>query len=119
MSKMPKYSSFRPDFMAPGPHVTIHKMEGLSFEEPSPLSMEGDDDDDFTPYRYYESSKILGKLYRAIDEREFFNQVRRERLPLVESTSTVIEDVWKHVQRKCQGIQWDHYLNEASDIREM
>jgi hypothetical protein len=58
--------------MAPGPHVTIIKKEEIAFAEESLLGEEADDDDDVQGYRYYESDKINGKLYRAIDEREVF-----------------------------------------------
>ncbi len=63
MSRLPKYNPWRPDFEAPGPHVRIEKHKGLSFD--TPVDRERDDEDeDFSAYRYYESEKILGKLYR-------------------------------------------------------
>lgn len=75
---MPKTGRWRPDFEAPGPHVNIQKKDGISFEVPIDRELDdGDDDDDFTNYRYYESDKVLGKLYRAIDEREIFTQIQQ------------------------------------------
>jgi hypothetical protein len=66
MSRLPKYNPYRPDFEAPGPHVRIEKHIGLSFDAPVDRDPDeqGDEDDDFSAYRYYESEKILGKLYR-------------------------------------------------------
>lgn len=80
----------------------------------------GDEDDDFTAYRYYESQKILGKLYRAIDEREVFEHVKHRSLyPDISSQSTVINAVWEHVQRKCAVFQWEHHREWARYIRAM
>jgi len=122
MSKTPKYSPWRPDFEAPGPHVRIKKLGGVSFEEAIDREPdeEGDEDDDFTSYRYYESDKILGKLYRAIDEREIFEQIKQRTMShATESDSMVIEVVWGYVQQRCQLIQWQHHLESARDIRDM
>jgi hypothetical protein len=121
MSKMPKYNQWRPDFEAPGPYAKIHEKEGIDFEAPSNREAGeiGDDDDDFSNYRYYESDKILGKLYRAIDERKIFNEIK-ERSAATHSTSTatVVHAVWAYVQRITKLIQWEHKKEWARDIRE-
>lgn len=117
---MPKYSPFRPDFEAPGPYINIIKNESLSFDPPSDLDLDvGDDDDDFTGYRYYESNKILGKLYRKIDEREIYNEIK-QRSQATESTSTatVIHAVWTYVESQCKPIQWEHKKEWAWELRE-
>jgi hypothetical protein len=120
MSRMPKTGPWRPDFEAPGPHVNIEKKDGISFEVTIDRELDdGDDDDDFTNYRYYESDKVLGKLYRAIDEREIFTQIQqRATNHNITNMSTVIHKVWQHVQRKCRLIQWEHKLEWARDIRD-
>jgi hypothetical protein len=122
MSKTPKHSPWRPDFEAPGPHVKIEKLGGVSFEEAihREPDEEGDEDDDFTSYRYYESNKILGKLYRAIDEREIFDQIKQRTMNhVIDEDYTVIEVVWGYVQERCRLIQWEHHLEMARDIRDM
>ena len=121
MSKMPKYSPWRPDFEAPGPYVEIHDKGGIEFEAASNREADeiGDDDDDFTAYRYYESDKILGKLYRAIDEREIFEEIK-QRSAATESVSraTIINAVWAYVQRVTKLIHWQHKTEWARDLRE-
>jgi hypothetical protein len=122
MDRMPKYSNWRPDFEAPGPHVTIEDREGIFFEDSKyrDPDEQGDDDDDFTTYRYYESEKILGKLYRAIDERKIFQDIKdRASRHIVKRESTVIDSAWDYVQRVCRGIQWEHLVEWARDIRDM
>jgi hypothetical protein len=122
MSQLPKYNNWRPDFLAPGPHVTIEKKDGLSFEETHyrDLDDEEDDEDSLPRFRYYESTKILGKLYRSIDEREIFSQIQqRSSETSKDHASTVIHAVWDYVQRVCRLIQWEHLEEWARGIRDM
>lgn len=123
MKKMPRYNKFRPDFMAPGPYIAVQKAKPLSFDA-RPQSNDANDDD-FQPYRYYESDKILGKLYRAIDEREVFHSIQQRGLSHVHEVdrtrglvSSVLDDVWTYLQRRCQAIQWEHHLERARGIRD-
>lgn len=124
MSKLPKYVNWRPDFEAPGPYVTIEKKQGIQFDEPISRRPISDDDDDFTSYKYYESDKILGQLYRAIDEQKIFKEIQK-RSQISSSTihtSTVMHAVWGHVQRTLRScrrlIQWEHHKQWATDIRD-
>ena len=122
MSKLPRYNKWRPDFEAPGPHVKIEKQGGLSLEEIDDRDPDDqvDQDDDFSTYRYYESEKVLGKLYRAIDEREVFEHIKHRSLnPDISSESTVIDSVWDSVRAKCALFQYSHHLVWARDIRAM
>jgi hypothetical protein len=118
---MPAGNRYRPDFEAPGPHVFIEK-GGIQFDTPTfedPLEIE-DEDDEYSSYRYYESEKILGKLYRAIDEREIFEQIQaRADVKDNVQRSSVIDGVWKYVQKRVVGIQWEYLMNDAADIRDM
>jgi hypothetical protein len=120
MLRFPKRPKFRPDFEAPGPHVHILKLDGISLEDLEHTIRFGqeDEDDDMPRYRYYESPKILGKLYRAIDERAIFREIQRREDGL-NSQSTVIGEVWKWVQKECVLIQWTHLLGWAQNIRAM
>lgn len=79
---------YRPDFMAYGPHITVSKDKALAFSEPEEIEV---DDEDHTPiYKYYESPKILGKLFRAINEREIFSNVQRTGQPRGSETSVLL-----------------------------
>jgi hypothetical protein len=97
----------------------------LSFDDP-PEPDFIQDDDDMIGYKYYKSDKILGKLYRAIDEREVFGGVRQPGLlaymEAVDegqgSATSVLEGVWDYVQHRCQAIQWEHHLDRARGIRD-
>lgn len=120
MSRFPKRPKFRPDFEAPGPHVHILKLDGITLEyleKDLPLGQQ-DEDDDMPRYRYYESQKILGKLYRAIDERAIFQEICHRGTGLNRQT-TLVGEVWKWVRKECVLIQWKHLLGWAQNIRTM
>jgi hypothetical protein len=116
---MPKMNRARPDFEAPGPHIHIEKLKGIISEERVFVDPDdqNDEDDDFTSYRYYESEKVLGKLYRAIDERKIFGQIQARATGSVASHSTVIRAAWNIIQNECRLIQWKHWTDWAWDIR--
>jgi hypothetical protein len=92
---MPKYKPWRPDFEAPGPHVEIEKLMGISFQVvpyQDPNDVMDEDDDDFPRYRYYESDRIIGRLYRAIDEREIFEEIQKRAMRVGESHRPAVID---------------------------
>lgn len=119
---MPRFSDVRPDFQAPGPRVLIEGDISLLDDD-----SDVDDDKDETEepsmprLRYYESHKVLGSLYRAIDEHTIFKQIRRySSAPRssLRSNQNPIDLVWKYVQRTTALIQWDHYMTFAKDVKD-
>ncbi|PQE18699.1 hypothetical protein CJF30_00009697 [Rutstroemia sp. NJR-2017a BBW] len=115
--EMPKNILWRPDFMAPGPHVKISKLGagGVQLGELlAPTEPTDDLDDDVSNIKYYESPKILGKLYRAIDERQVFADIKL--LSLNTDDSNVMQHVWEFVIYRCQGWpvhsgHWQHLID--------
>jgi hypothetical protein len=128
MNEMPKYSSFRPHFMAPGPHVDILKDKPISFENAQSTNgkdLNEDDEEYFTSYKYYPSDKILGKLYSAIDEREIFQRVQQNRLEqssrkdkASDPARSVLEGIWDYLAYRYLLIEWGHHLDRARGIRD-
>ncbi|KAL8897272.1 MAG: hypothetical protein Q9207_007295 [Kuettlingeria erythrocarpa] len=121
LKKMPKSSNVKPDFQAPGPRVLIEN--SLRLEEME--IQDDDDDDDNVPEetvpvtRYYESQKVLGKLYRAIDESDFFTAIQRQsRVALQPQSLSLAERVWEYVREKTALMQYQHYLDFARDVKE-
>ena len=123
---MPKHSFVRPDFQAPGPRVLINNTVQLDdgqllgdFETEE--EVEELDAISQPRIRYYESQKVLGILYRAIDEQKFFEQLQSQsRLPLGATAGerSHLDAVWKYVEEKTALIQWHHYIGFAKDIKE-
>lgn len=118
MRKCPRRPKYRPDFEAPGPQVVIEKDMGAVFLDSFlPNDDDQDDEDDIPHTRYYESQKALGILYRAINEKEFYDAIKKREAD-VTSHSSLIEEVWQKVQVACQGFQWECLLESARQIRE-
>lgn len=122
MTQLPRYSNIRPDFMATGPRVYVKK--GLQFEDivqQESLLWNPEDHND-TGYKYYESHKVLGKLFRAIDERKFLKSLQQgSKQATDESRSdsrTVISRVWEYVRRETRLLEWGHHIEWARDIKE-
>ncbi|KAL9105886.1 MAG: hypothetical protein Q9227_008997 [Pyrenula ochraceoflavens] len=129
VKKIPKSSHCRPDFMAPGPQVIIEGKRPISYD--SKPSSTAKLEDDMPSFRYYESDKILGKLFRAIDEQDIFRGLQAySQVHLADLKRNIIDHasgrqngqlltaLWKHAQTSCQGFQWTHHLDRARGIRE-
>ena len=124
--ELPKYPKFRPDFQAPGPRVLIEK--DINFEEEESKSTQDEDNevDEVESYgpsklRYYESQKVLGKLYREIDEQVFFEQIQKQSRASTlnpSKTQSLADAVWAYVSQKTVLIQWQHYMQFAEDVRD-
>ena len=79
------------------------------------------DFENFEPQQiaYYESPRILGKLYRAINEHKFLNDLQKQADELSSQPDhAMIGRVWNYVRRECMLIQWEHLLPVARDIKE-
>lgn len=119
MTLLPRNPGKRPDFKASGPHVKIEKLGSITFtsnyEDPdAPV----DEDEDFPKYRYYESQKINGKLFRRVPEREVFEQVKAHaKIPDNEQQSIPIATLWVVIQMKCPSIPWEGYMDWARSVR--
>ena len=72
----------------------------------------------YTQLRYYSSEKVLGKLYRAIDEHEFFEGIQRRSRQKNEHVDDLASRVLQYVLSKTALIQYKHHMGFARDIRE-
>ncbi|RYP16074.1 hypothetical protein DL765_005332 [Monosporascus sp. GIB2] len=85
---------YRPDFLAPAPPAELKDRNEIIFDAPVIPAIDGDEDDNMGPqHHFYRSDKILGKLYRAIDEQR------------------ICEDLG--------GIDWESAMQEARGIRQV
>ena len=120
---IPPYPKARPDFMAPGPQVLIGKKIRLEDIENIPEADEANElveAESYGPPKiwYYESPRILGKLYRAIDETKFLEQVQDQAESSAVHNQDVLGEVWNYVRRNTLLIQWEHYIEAANEIKE-
>ncbi|KAL8661325.1 MAG: hypothetical protein Q9202_005690 [Teloschistes flavicans] len=125
LSTLPRSPRERPDFQAPGPRVLLENSISIG-EMQYGWNVESDDEDDDEEtvdarpaIRYYPSNKVLGQLYRSIDERDFFAEIQRRSMPAKElQYMSVAEKVWDYVQANAALIQYEHYLPFARDVKE-
>ncbi|KAG9191768.1 hypothetical protein G6011_10502 [Alternaria panax] len=126
MAQIPRGADhIRPDFMAPGSSLTVNEMGAAELEELDGEDVDNPDsvsvlDPDRARSRYYRSDKILGVLYRDIDEKKFFdtmkNDFRTFRRPGV--VESLVQKLKRYVLRNIQGVQWEHYWDFAEQLRE-
>ncbi|GLA24172.1 hypothetical protein AnigIFM63326_011027 [Aspergillus niger] len=118
MSEIPKGNPFRPDFMAPGPVARIHNKSDIELEE-YVIQAAYDEDDDMEPFhKYYRSEKILGKLYRGVDERQIWQEDIQSKVQPNEDEFWN-EFLWSTLERcdKIGNLSWELWLDEARHIR--
>lgn len=123
---LPRYPKARPDFQAPGPRVLIEKNIDFEEEDQTTPPDENDELDEVASYgppkiRYYESPKIIGKLYRKIDEHKFFEEIQMQSgMSGLHSRNThsLANAVWEYVREKTALIEWQHYVQFAEDVKE-
>ncbi|KAI4114603.1 MAG: hypothetical protein LQ345_004646 [Seirophora villosa] len=120
LNGMPKSSNVRPDFQAPGPRVLIEN--AIKIED---IDAEDEEEDDEDPEesapstKYYESPKVLGRLYRAIDEQDFFTAIQRQSQASTSQQHTSLAvRVWDYVKHKAALIQYQHYLDFAREVKD-
>jgi hypothetical protein len=126
MEERPKFnSSQKPDFMARGPRIHIDDTLELDLDgneqDASGLDAFAALDPDNRKPQYYPSQNILGKLYRAIDERKFFRSIENRSKARSKhdrtATSQLLKSTLAIVLQRTQHIKWRHHLQDAKDIR--
>ncbi|KAI1329291.1 RdRP-domain-containing protein [Xylariaceae sp. FL0255] len=114
-----KRTVYRPDFMAPAPPANIVDRTEIRFEPLAMPSGEEDEDDETGPrHKFYKSSKILGKLYRSIDEKKIWrDDIHASSIP---KGSPLWKQLFLHLSSECESlgvIDWRSALQEAGNIR--
>ncbi|KAL2828374.1 RNA dependent RNA polymerase-domain-containing protein [Aspergillus pseudoustus] len=116
---MPMMNRYRPDFLAPGPLAYVHDKQEIKLE-PYYIRPNPDDDEDSGPvHKYYRSEKILGKLYRAIDEHKIWSR------EIHTSAHPNPKAFWKKLidslNVRCNAVgaspTWQHHAETARQIR--
>ena len=104
--------------MAPGPHIKVDKE--LRYEDVVNTYSSSLSEERSAKPRYYESKRVLGTLYRAIDERGFFLNLQKRLLQHEQGINEpLIVKVWRYVSQEVTLLQWHHYVDWAWDMREM
>lgn len=97
-----------------GPHITVLKNKPLTFSAPERVEI--DDEEETPAYKYYESDKILGKLFRAIDEREIFADIEKTRKPRTTGKS-ILDVILNYIRENCSYSLLGRHIGRARGIR--
>jgi hypothetical protein len=126
MAQMPKdaYTKAKPDFMIAAPRLIMRNT--IELEDVDEASNNDNDpvkalDPRLRPTIYYRSRKLLGRLYRNIDERQFLDDMQKQHAHHTINTAKIplMKAVWSYVQQEMKLIQWAYQLQTARDIREV
>lgn len=124
MKRLPKYDRVRPDFMAPSPRVQVNDSGDIEIEDLDPNDDEAFEgiDEERKPLRYYKSNKVLGMLYRNIDEKHFIADMQNShhaRRKAIEPSHSLMSKLCKYVMQQAEayGVLYDHHLEFARDVR--
>ncbi|KIW00874.1 uncharacterized protein PV09_07630 [Verruconis gallopava] len=134
MKSMPRIDkTWRPDFMAPSPKVKIEKAQdplAIAFDDAKdPNNQYGGEraaledpvaalDPNERKTRYYKSTRILGKLYRMVDEQGFYKELQSQTAGKHRGESVLLA-VLKYAKRATVGIAYEQHLQAAREVREM
>lgn len=115
-----RMNKYRPDFISPAPIANLKNRAEIVFDAPTaPAAMTGDEDDDTGPnHMYYISDKVLGQLYRGIDERKiWFDNIKINKPAISSIWRELLEYVRSICEQELEGITWDEFKSEAWEIR--
>jgi len=126
MRQIPRGSDWiRPDFMAPGSNLVINELGSAELEELEQDDVDAPDrisvlDADKARTRYYRSDKVLGVLYRDIDETKFFNRMKKdyERFRRTWGGQSLMEKLKVYIDRETRGVFWRHHREMAEELRQ-
>ncbi|EPE07136.1 rna-dependent rna polymerase [Ophiostoma piceae UAMH 11346] len=122
LRNLPKVK-YRPDFLSPGPIVHIYSKADINMDDflvdNANEEDEGDGGFSAPAYKFYPSDKILGTLYRTIDERQVWvNDIQRP--PEQFEGLDLYGAFLKWATYECANVrcyEWQHRRSEAQRIR--
>ena len=123
MSQIPRSedTKSRPDFFAPGPEVYIHDKADIEMADMYMVEEDEEEDEDGPRYRYYRSEKVLGHLYRAVDEQKIWAEDIHKTLPMGGASfwDELITSFKRRIRDFIGGdVRWEHRREEAERIRD-
>lgn len=80
ITHLPRAPNYRPDFLSSGPIIELTDKSTVELEREY-LREDDDDEDDRPRHGFYKSDKVLGKLYRAVDESQIWTTDIKKQFP--------------------------------------
>ncbi|KAL5342500.1 RNA dependent RNA polymerase-domain-containing protein [Aspergillus crustosus] len=120
LADMPNAAQLTPSSLAPGPQAHILNKRDIQLDALYVQPAQDDDDDGSGPvHAYYKSDKILGRLYRAINEHKIWKEeIRCEISPDPEAVWTkVIHSLTRRAIEIGASVNWKHHVETARQLR--
>ncbi|KAL4902305.1 hypothetical protein BDW74DRAFT_186868 [Aspergillus multicolor] len=119
LEEMPFVNRNRPDFLAPGPLTEIHDKLDVQLEARYVHPFPDDDIDSAPVHKYYRSEKILGKLYRTIDEHKIWKKdIHTTKKP---NPTTAWKQFGNSLTKRCialgASVNWKNHVETARSLR--
>ncbi|EFX06378.1 RNA-dependent RNA polymerase [Grosmannia clavigera kw1407] len=127
LNELRRASPFRPDFLAPGSLVYVHNKADIELEK----YVANNERDvhaealDGPAHKYYRSEKVLGVLYRAVDERKiWYTDIHKGESETTTTdgtgAGTVLDKLREWARKQCAELgcdSWHERQEEAAGIR--
>jgi hypothetical protein len=124
MAQLPKYDRIRPDFMAPTPRVQLMDSGEVEVEELDDFEDETFEgiDEERRPLRYYKSNKVLGHLYRNIDEKQFLadmHDFHDAKVKTIKPSYGLMDKLCDYIVHHAgvYGVLYDHHIEFGREVR--
>ncbi|KAL7931687.1 RdRP domain-containing protein [Trichoderma chlorosporum] len=122
--QLPKAPQFRPDFLAPAPPTHLYDLGEISHIGDPESDGDGEDGMGASKHKYYKSQKILGELYRGVDEEKIWT--RDVQRPIDTSGASLWDQLNAHVRAAlmeegyaASDVDFTRRTEEAWKLRDM
>ncbi|KAK2043345.1 RNA dependent RNA polymerase [Colletotrichum somersetense] len=118
---IPKAPRFRPDFLAPAPPAQLYDRTHIDFLDEDEV-VDDDEDAQGPNHKYYKSEKVLGELYRNVNEKQIWDE------DISRVVSKAGPSVWDQflglMERKIEEygkgrISWETKREQAQSLRDV
>ncbi|KAL0940271.1 RNA-dependent RNA polymerase [Colletotrichum truncatum] len=121
-SEIPKAGRARPDFFAPAPPARLYDREQIELMDDDNEASDDDEDMSGPSYSYYKSEKILGVLFRNVDEKKIWDEDIRTIVS--KSGPSVWSQLAGLIQRKVDvysegRVSWKTKRDDAKRLRDI
>ncbi|KAF5012175.1 hypothetical protein FDECE_1765 [Fusarium decemcellulare] len=121
VKRLPKPPFYRPDFLATAPPLKVYDLDQIDHIADPEDYVDAEDTMGQTKYKYYKSEKILGHLYRNVDEKKIWNEDIHRSIDM-EGPSVwdqLLTTVETEIVKYKLDIDWTRKSDEAWKIRSL
>ncbi|KAL7906964.1 RdRP domain-containing protein [Trichoderma velutinum] len=124
IQELPKAPRGRPDFLAPAPPTRLYDRGEIEHIADPELDEDDEDGLGASKYLYYKSQKILGELYRGVDEKKIWAEDVQRPVEVSDSSlwqqlNTYVRAALKEERYTASEIDYTRRIDDAWRLREL